>query len=50
MQSTLPVVEEKEYQYGADAFETFQSTEKATEMAQAISVPDRDTIKVGTYR
>jgi len=43
-------VAEKEYQYGADAFEAFQSTDKAKEMAKAISTPDRDSVKVGKGR
>ena len=46
----MPMVAEKEYQYGADAFEAFQSTDKAKEMAKAISTPDRDSIKVGKHR
>lgn len=31
-QSILPMVAEKEYQYGAEAFEAFQSTDKASWM------------------
>lgn len=50
VQSIMPMVAEKEYQYGADAFEAFQSTDKAKEMAKAISTPDRDSVKVGKGR
>ena len=50
VQSIMPMVAEKEYQYGADAFEAFQSTDKAKEMAQAISMPDRESVKVGKHR
>ena len=50
VQSIMPMVAEKEYQYGADAFEAFQSTDKAKEMVKAISTPDRDSITVGKHR
>lgn len=50
VQSIMPMVAEKEYQYGADAFEAFQSTDKAKGMAKAISTPDRDSEKIGKGR
>ena len=50
VQNFMPMVVEKEYQYCADAFEAFQSTDKAKEMAKAISTPDRDSVKVGKGR
>ncbi len=50
MQSIMPMVVEKEYQYCADAFEAFQSTDIAKEMAKAISILGRDNIKVGKRR
>lgn len=50
MQSILPMVAEKEYQYGAEAFEAFRSTDKAKEMAQVISMPDRESVKIGKGR
>ena len=50
VQSIMPMVAEKEFQYGAEAFEAFQSTDKAKEMAKAISTSDRDSVKVGKGR
>jgi len=50
VQTFMPMVAEKEYQYGAEAFEAFRRTDKAKEMAKAISTPDRDSVKVGKGR
>lgn len=41
----LPMVAEKEYQYGADAFEAFQNTDKAKKMIDLIAMTERDTKK-----
>ena len=50
MQGIMPMVAEKEYQYGAEAFEAFQSTDKAKEMAGAMLMPEKDAVKVGKTR
>lgn len=50
VESIMPMVAEKEYQYGADAFEAFQNTDKAKEMAGAMAMPEKDAVKVGKAR
>ena len=50
VQSIMPMVAEKEYQYGADAFEAFQSTDKAKEMVDKMTEPKKDAVKSSKSR
>lgn len=50
VQGIMPMVAEKGYQYGAEAFEAFQRTDKAKEMAGVMVMPEKDAVKVGKAR